>query len=152
MGTVIYPATGAGVAITAGAGLRRWRWRCATGWGRRPERGRQWRGVHMAWLLRTADVSATYSTSGADAPITAEAGEMYSASDADALFRHWAIIGAGAAITEELVRRTSSAHQTAREQLAPLPSQELRTRRLGKVEHHRKWQWQKARNPRLSSV
>ena len=52
--------------------------------------------------------------------------------------------GASAAVTEELVQRTSSAHQTAREQLAPrcatfvLPSQELRTRRLGKVEHHKK--------------
>ena len=52
--------------------------------------------------------------------------------------------GAGAVVTEELVRRTSTAHQTAREQLAPrcaafvLPSPELRTRRPGKVEHHKK--------------
>ena len=52
--------------------------------------------------------------------------------------------GAGAAVTEELVRRTSLAQQTAREQLAHAvppsysPSQELRTRRLGKVEHHKK--------------
>ena len=55
----------------------------------------------MAWLLRTDGASATYSTSGADAPITTEAGEMYSASTLTRCSATGAVVAHGWSTTED---------------------------------------------------